>query len=462
MRPAEAPIQEFSTARMISFDYLNTQPDYDITVDGFHEFYANGICVKNCMGDFHPHGDSSIYGAMVTMVNQDNPPVFGSGSFGTQLDSASSMRYTEGSLSDYGKRNFFEYLPSIDYIPNYDGSKREPLILPSSLPNLLLNGNFGIAMGATSKIPAFKVAGVAKLAKQAMGGKPVTVKDCMKHLEPTTLEGGWAWLEDEENWSYTGELRRFYETGEGSIYWMPQYTLDKKARSLRITGFVPSGVIGLNASLNRVAAEADKHGIEVQTIDLTDIDPLTEKTKLMYEFVIGDSTPDDEVEAALLMVRSCFEGSVQLCMNVNERSINDDLEREVTFETMPMPDLFNRWAKWRIGIEKVQIQFEMDAEAVTLERNELLKLAVDNLDVIVKALKREDTEIFMQKQLKITAEQVTIILALTVGRLKKLEADKIVESIKKGKLRIKELKAELKSPLARIVAVIDDVAKLAK
>lgn len=125
---------------------------YDIQVSNRHRFYANNLLVHNCLGRFHPHSDQSVYQALVKMTNTNAaaPTFEGDGNWGSLSNgSAAAMRYTECRLSKFADEILFNkfYMPAVDYVPNFDGSGKEPLLLPALLPMVLLNGRFGIAQG---------------------------------------------------------------------------------------------------------------------------------------------------------------------------------------------------------------------------------------------------------------------------------------------------------------------------
>ena len=150
--------------------------------------------VGDTTGKYHPHGDQSVYGALVSMVHIARPTVFGSGNFGNYTNPPAAYRYTECRLTKYSDAMFFDPLYKADSVTpkveNFDGSEQEPIILSAVLPNLLLNGAFGIGTGSRCAIPAFEAEGVIKLAKLAIQGKTVTANAAMKYLVPKSHAGG--------------------------------------------------------------------------------------------------------------------------------------------------------------------------------------------------------------------------------------------------------------------------------
>ena len=133
-------------------------------------FSKSARTVGDVIGKYHPHGDSACYGALVSMTHFAEPFVDGQGNFGDLLYPPAAARYTEARLTRYSCENFFDraYIPVIDDVATYDGANIEPVVLPSLLPNLLLNGVFGIGVAATCSISAFERDGVLTLTKRAL------------------------------------------------------------------------------------------------------------------------------------------------------------------------------------------------------------------------------------------------------------------------------------------------------
>ncbi|MGH8248624.1 MAG: DNA gyrase subunit A, partial [Gammaproteobacteria bacterium] len=144
--------------RVVSVTSRPAEPTYDIQVEGEHQFIANGMVVHNCLGKYHPHGDVAVYDTLVRLVQDFSlryPLVDGQGNFGSvDGDAAAAMRYTEARLAPVSTELLGDLdKDTVDFAPNFDGSLREPRLLPAKLPNLLVNGSSGIAVGMATNIP---------------------------------------------------------------------------------------------------------------------------------------------------------------------------------------------------------------------------------------------------------------------------------------------------------------------
>lgn len=190
--------------------------------------------VGDTIGKYNPHGDLSAYNALTLLSGGDDgrdtllpnkrncpvPLVTGQGQLGYKNSEASAYRYTEAKLSNYAETQLLDpdYLKVIPMMNNYDDKDIEPTVLPSLVPNILLNGTNGIAVGVIGGVPPFKFDGVAKLVAAALKGKKITANACLKVLEFNFRFGGQV-LNTEE------ELLEYYKTGVGSVKIAPNYEI---------------------------------------------------------------------------------------------------------------------------------------------------------------------------------------------------------------------------------------------
>src|SRR5579863_9845382 len=191
--------------------------------------------VGDVIGKFHPHGDSACYEAMVLMAQPFSyryPIVDGQGNWGSQDDpkSFAAMRYTEAKLTRYAEVLLAELSDgTVDWLPNYDGSREEPAILPARLPNLLLNGTTGIAVGMATDIPPHNLREVAAAAVQLLEEPDATTAALMKHVKGPDLPTG------AEIISPRADLKEFYEKGAGTF--KARATWDIEDGNVIITAF---------------------------------------------------------------------------------------------------------------------------------------------------------------------------------------------------------------------------------
>ena len=226
--------------------------------------------VGDTMGKYHPHEDSSIYEALVVMsqdFKKGLPLIDGHGNFGNiEGDGAAAMRYTEARLQKITQEAFLEDLDKdvVDFVPNFDETEKEPSVLPAKIPNLLVNGSEGIAVGMATSIPPHNLSEVIDAVKAYMQNENITVKELMRYIKgPDFPTGGIVINKD--------ELLRIYETGAGKIKLRGKVEFEKAkgGRTNLVITQIPYTMIGANISkfLSDVAALAETK----KTQDITDI-----------------------------------------------------------------------------------------------------------------------------------------------------------------------------------------------
>ena len=201
------------------------------------------------MGKYHPHGDSSIYDALVVMTQDFKkglPLVDGHGNFGNiEGDSAAAMRYTEARLHKITQEAFLADLDKdvVDFIPNFDETEKEPSVLPVKIPNLLVNGAEGIAVGMVTSIPPHNLAEVIDATKAYMNNPDITTRELMKYVKgPDFPTGGIVINQD--------DLLEIYETGMGKVKIRGKVDVEKgKGGHINLViSEIPYTMIGANIS----------------------------------------------------------------------------------------------------------------------------------------------------------------------------------------------------------------------
>jgi DNA gyrase/topoisomerase IV subunit A len=261
------------------------EPTYDLQVDEHHNFVANGMVVHNCMGKYHPHGDSAIYDAMVRMAQSFSlraPLVDGHGNFGSlDGDSPAAMRYTEARLRPLAMELLSEIKKqTVDFRPNFDGTLFEPVVLPARVPNLLVNGASGIAVGMATNIPPHNLAEVVDALIYMIGSPNARVQTLVsKFITGPDFPTGGRVLNTED------ELVKIYQEGSGALDIRGEYTVEGKKRII-ITA-IPYGVT--KSALIETIAE---HIVRDKVPQLVDIrDESTEEVRIVLELRRG-ADPD--------------------------------------------------------------------------------------------------------------------------------------------------------------------------
>lgn len=420
------------------------------------------------MGVYHPHGDSSIYGAMVNMANaiddknvviERKVPVHliaGKGNWASWNTPPAAPRYTECRLSNYADNIMLNraYMdPQVTpMVPNYLNSEGEPVVIPSLLPTLLLNGAYGMAVGVITNVPPFAPKGVIKLVKKALTGKEVTAKDCIKYLEIAYAYGA-------EVVHEKSDFKSFYETGKGSVLFQCPVVKDVKARKISIIGLTPDFKWVDDSKPNKEVGKAYKIQADDAVKRVTE--ESDKKNGLLLGIYLKDNIPKDEIEKHMdRIVEKYLRQRETFVINVTVRdlSLNEE-EVDVTkhFRSMTVPEVINEWTKWRIDLELRCRELERERLERKIHVIEVLRKAIAKLDIVFKILKSkgDDLDKRLAKALGITEDDATIILEKKVRQLSKLEDDKMAEEIKELKAHLKQVKLWIKKPADKITADID-------
>lgn len=414
--------------------------------------------VGDTLGKYHPHGDMSCYGAMVGMANKwmQAPLIDGHGNWGSITDPKyAAHRYTEARLTRFADEvlfNKFYFVPGVvDYIPNYDGSSKEPLILPALLPMVLINGQFGIATGATTNIPSFEFKSVLKALRAIYEGQEIEPKFLYKTLKVRSTFGG------EERPPETKEQKQdrmaIFTTFKGKVTLWSNPVYDEKARTITATEFAFGNMEKKLEALLKIdgVAEArddsnksDKYG------RLTVVLKRNLQTKAYAKLV---KRIDAEMNA-----------SENFNQNLTERYIDEEGMGQARVRPMNVTTLLTEWVKWRTELERKACTYWISQDDKEIRRLELLILAVDNRKMIIESLDKDLDEKalyeWLAKKLKIKVDEAQFIYGLRVIQLRKLERKTLVAQMKEVLEHKKGLQSRHKKPEPHMAKQLESFVKL--
>lgn len=391
--------------------------------------------VGDCLGKYHPHGDIPVVGAIQTLIHSPNPPIIGKGNWGGALDGPAAMRYTNVLLSRYGT-SFLQkdYLAISDFVPNYEDKEVEPVILPALLPNILLNGTDGIAFGTVCHIPSYTLKSILSLLIKRLGQKaPLELNDFIEGLTFKFAFGG-ELLDTKEN---RKALRQFYRTGEGSVKFFSRLRISKDKREIMFKDFPPD--LGILGAVRRIGELPGVKSIVNTTNKKHDANFTIRLAKLS----------EDEFSKVLAKIRAITTSQKSFKVNLTERT-KVDQNVEVKQFSSTIPDLFERWLTWRKDLEKACLQYKIKQQKKDIAYTELLILAIDNIDIVMRALKEDDSEAYLVKHLKITHAQATTLMDLSLRQLKKLNAKRMQSKLKEEKQNLSTLTNWMNNPGKKI------------
>lgn len=384
--------------------------------------------VGDTIGKYHPHGDSPVYSAIETMVHTPLQMVDGLGNWGTHIDNAAAMRYTNCRLSEFSHHNLFnpDYASTVGHHPNYDGKDEEPVLLPSLLPTILMNGVTGIAVGMNTKIPAFAKEGVVKLVKGMLQGRKLTAAACAKNLEFVFNFGGNVPKEDFND----DAMASIFKTGKGSVYAYVDYEIDAKARQLVINGIPP--LMRQDTLMEKLLATE----FFTRVYDSTGRDSVDgTRANIVCEFKRGVNLDD----ANELLYEKIMYVKIAFNMNVIERYWSTE-ERKIRAHVYQwgVIQLLENWLDWRKELEAEMLGHLEVKLLEDIKRRNLLLLAQENRKLIAASWEEADQKAFIATKLKIDDEGASYVVGLRLSQLGKLDRDKLNAEIKAIEQRVKE------------------------
>ena len=367
--------------------------------------------VGDVIGKFHPHGDSACYEAMVLMAQPFSyryPIVDGQGNWGSTDDpkSFAAMRYTESRLRPYAKSLLSELgHGTVDWTPNFDGTMDEPVVLPARLPNLLLNGTTGIAVGMSTDVPPHNLKEVSSALVHLIDDPKATVATLMKHIKgPDFPTGG-------ELVSPRADIKQIYTTGGGTLRLRATYKLENGDI---IIDTLPHQVSGSKV-LEQIAAQMRNKKLPLVE-DLRDESDHEDPIRLVI-------TPKSKkVDVDELMSHLFSTTSLERTVRVNMNIVALD-GRPRTFDLV---GLLSEWIKFRKETVKRRLKHRLQIVMDRLHILDGLLIAYLNIDEVIRIIRTEDKpKPVLMKAFKLSDIQAEAILNLRLRNLAKLEEMKI-------------------------------------
>ncbi len=406
--------------------------------------------VGDVMGKYHPHGDAAIYDTLVRMAQDFSMRytlVDGQGNFGSvDGDPPAAMRYTEVRLDRIAAEMLDDLeKETVDFLPNYDGSEHEPLVLPSKIPNLLLNGSSGIAVGMSTNIPPHNLTELINAVVAQAKNPLITLDELMTHLPgPDFPTGGFI----------TGKnpIREAYETGRGIIKLRAKAKIEKQKKGDReviIVNEIPyqvnkSRLIERMADLVKedkikgisdIRDESDRDGIRV-VIDI--------KRGEIAEVVLNQLYKHTPMDTSF--------GIIMLALVRNQPRV------------MPLKEIINHFIEHRKEVVTRRTQFELAKAEARLHILEGLKIALDHLDEVIALIRKSASPQVakdgLMQELGLSDIQGQAILDMRLQRLTALERDKILDERKELIATVKRLNEVLDKENLILGIVTDELKEI--
>ena len=409
------------------------------------KFRKSATVVGEVLGKYHPHGDQAVYDSMVRMAQDFSMRyqlVHGQGNFGSMDgDGAAAMRYTEAKLRAVAEELLFDLdKDTVNFIPNYDGSQKEPQVLPAKLPALLLNGTMGIAVGMATKIPPHNLTEVCDGIAHYIENPDCTVDDLFEIIPGPDFPTGGIIYD-------ASQIKQAYTTGKGKIVMRAKTEIvENKAGSFQII-------------VHEIPYQLNKASL------LEKIADLVKNKKLEGIRDVRDESDKDGVRVVVDLKRDAFPKKVlnrlfkltqlQSNFDVNMLALVDGLQPRV----LNLKDIIGYYVKHRQEVVRRRAEFELKKAEARAHILEGLAMAMDKIDAIIKLIKqskdREDARNGLIKKFRFSELQAVAILEMRLQNLANLERLKIEDELKEKKKIIKDLK-ELLSSKKKMLTVIKD------
>lgn len=403
--------------------------------------------VGDCMGKFHPHGDSSVYDALVRLAQDftiNFPLVDGHGNFGSvDGDPAAAMRYTEARLTKLAAEMLKDLdKETVDFIPNFDGSEEEPVVLPSRFPNLLVNGSDGIAVGMATNIPPHNLAEVIDGTIAMIDNPEITVDELMEYIPAPDFPTGGLIM------GRSG-IKKAYQTGQGKIVIRSKCEIEEYGT-------------GGNARQRIVVTE-----IPYQVNKAVLIKTIADMVRDKRLEGISDIREESDRTGMRIVIEVKKDANAQVVLNTlykkTNLQISDGLimlalvENGTEPRTLNLREILQYYLAHQKEVITRRTRFELNKTEERAHIVEGLVLALANIDEVIKVIKESaDKNVAVEKltqAFELDEKQANAILEMRLQRLTSLEVEKLKEELAELEATILDLKDILANE-SRVMAII--------
>lgn len=375
------------------------------------KYMKSARTIGDVIGKYHPHGDSASYEAMVLMAQNFTyryPLVDGQGNWGSPDDpkSYAAMRYTESKLTQYSKVLLSELgQGTVEWIANFDGTMEEPVVLPARLPNLLLNGGTGIAVGMATDILPHNLNEIVSACVHLLDAPKATVADLMTHVKGPDFPTG------AEIISTPAEIQQCYESGRGSIRARAVYQIEAGEIVIEALPYQVSGT----KILEQIASQMQAKKLPM-VVDLRDESDHENPTRIV---IVPRS---NRVDLVALMSHLFASTDLERTYRVNQNVIQLDGRPGVC----SLKELLSQWLTYRQQTVLKRLQFRLEKILDRLHLLEGLMIAFLNIDEVIQIIRSEDKpKQILMSRFDLSDRQAEAILDLRLRQLAKLEEIKI-------------------------------------
>ena len=406
-------------------------------------YRKSATVVGEVLGKYHPHGDSSVYEAMVRMAQNFSMRymlVDGQGNFGSMDgDGAAAMRYTEAKMTKFAEEMLIDIdKDTVDFMPNYDGSQKEPKVLPAKVPNLLLNGVQGIAVGMATNIPTHNLTEIVDGVIYIIDNPEATLADLTKIVKGPDFPTGAVIFDD-------GGIAQAYSTGRGSITMRAVAEIEEDAKGKE------------RIIITEVPYQTNKATLVEKIADLV------KEKKVVGISDLRDESAKEEVRIVIELKKDAYANKIlnqlykltpmQTAFHVNMLALVDGIQPRI----LNLEMVLRYYLSHRKTVVRRRTEFELQKAKDRAHILEGLRIALDQIDAVISTIRGSNTQDEARKNLiskfKLSEIQANAILAMQLRTLAGLERKKIEDEYEELQKLIKKLE-EILSDEGNILKVI--------
>ena len=421
----------------------------DLGLSPGRPYKKSASVVGEVLGKYHPHGDSAVYDALVRMVQDFSlryPLVDGQGNFGSiDGDNAAAYRYTEARLEQLATELLNDLdKETVDFARTYDDQRDEPVVLPSRLPNLLVNGSAGIAVGMATNVPPHNLREVAAALRELVANPDCTVDDLIRLVPgPDFPTGGFI--------IGTDGIRKAYETGRGRMTMRARVQREAKrgGKEQLVVTELPYGV-SKSKVIEQIADLVRKRNLD-DVSDLRD-ESDREGMRIVIELKRGAKLQPVLNKLYKKTYMQATFGAIML-------ALDHGVPRE-----MPLKQMLEKFLEHRIEVIQRRAAYDLEQAKAEAHVTEGLITALDNIDEVIRIIReskgREQASERLQEAFELSSIQADAILNMRLHRLTELETRELKNRLKELKGQIKELYALLDSPERQQALFLEELAEV--
>ncbi len=434
---------------------LYTMWQQNLTADVKHRKCAK--VVGDVMGNYHPHGDSALYETLVRMAQSFSlryPLIDGSGNFGSlDGDSAAAMRYTECRLARLSDEILLEIdQDTVPFRPNYDGTRTEPVVLPSRIPNLLINGATGIAVGMATNIPPHNLNEVCTALIKLLGNSELTSAQLCRYIKGPDFPTGGEMLNSAE------ELKEIYKTGSGAVRLRATWQEGPPSKSVK-TIYITSVPYTVNKStlVERIADVALSRKLP-PLVDVKDLS--TDDVRIALEL---KKDADEKMVMAYLFKHTPLQTSFIVNLTCLIPTENPEVGRP---ERLDLHAILWHFLHFRLDVVTKRLEYELGALQKRVHILQGFEKVFDALDEILRIVRKSEGKADAAQQImarfELDAAQTDAVLELKIYRLARLEILVIRKELEEKRRRMRQINTLLKDEQSRWDIVRVEIEEIQK